>query len=46
MSRFKKLAAIVMAIGLVLLGSLMAHNVYAGKPVISLNAPVSFPVDI
>lgn len=46
MSRFKKLATLMMTIGLILLGGLMAHNVYAGKPVISLNSPVSFPVDI
>ncbi len=46
MSRFKKLAAIMTTVGLILMGGLMAHNVYAGKPIISLNAPVSFPVDI
>lgn len=26
--------------------SLMLHNAWAGKPVISLHSPVSFPVDI
>ncbi len=46
MSRLKKLATIILAVGLLLLGGLMAHNVYAGKTVISLNSPVSFPVDI
>lgn len=46
MSRFKKLAAIMAAIALLLLGGLTAFNVYAAKPIISLNSPVSFPVDI
>jgi hypothetical protein len=43
MSRFKKLVAIVLAVGLVFLGGLSA---YAAKSTISLNSPVSFPVDI
>jgi hypothetical protein len=46
MSRFKKLAAIMVAVGLLLLGGLVVHNAYAAKSVISLNSPVSFPVDI
>lgn len=46
MSRLKKVATMVLAVGLLVLGGLMTHNVYAGKPVISLNSPVSFPVDI
>jgi hypothetical protein len=46
MSCLKKVATMVLAVGLLVLGGLMAHNVYAGKPAISLNSPVSFPVDI
>lgn len=46
MSGLKKLAAIALVVGLIILGGLMAHNVYAARPVISLNSPVSFPVDI
>jgi hypothetical protein len=46
MSRLKKVATMVLAVGLLVLGGLMALNVYAGKPAISLNSPVSFPVDI
>lgn len=46
MKRIKKLAALIMALVLLLLGGLMAHTVYAEKPFISLNSPVSFPVDI
>jgi preprotein translocase subunit SecG len=39
------LTIILMFLFFILTISLM-HNVYAGKPTISLNAPASFPVDI
>ena len=44
--RTKKFVLSTLAIVVLLLASNMIHNVYAGKPIISLNAPVSFPVDI
>lgn len=44
--RIKKIAVSVLAIAVLIIASSMAHNVYAGKPIISLNSPVSFPVDI
>ncbi len=31
---------------LLMLAALLAHNVFAGKSKISLNSPVSFPIDI
>lgn len=31
---------------LLLFSTAILHKVYAGKPTISLNSPVSFPVDI
>jgi hypothetical protein len=46
MSRIKKIATVLSVFALLLGAGLMAHKVYAGKPVISLNSPVSFPVDI
>ncbi|EEF79829.1 hypothetical protein [Methylophaga thiooxydans] len=44
--RTKKFVLSTLVIVVLLLASTMLHNVYAGKPFISLNAPVSFPVDI
>lgn len=41
----KRLSLIIMTL-LFFLSSFWLHKVYAGKPVISLNSPVSFPVDI
>lgn len=46
MTRMKKWLVIVFSIAVFLLGTMMVKNVYAGKPIISLNSPVSFPVDI
>ena len=46
MQRAKKIIFISVAVMLFLLSALMLHNAYAGKPFISLNSPVSFPVDI
>lgn len=46
MSRVKKIGALLGAFLLLLVIGFSAHKVYAGKPVISLNSPVSFPVDI
>ncbi|AFJ03698.1 hypothetical protein Q7C_2577 [Methylophaga frappieri] len=46
MQRFKKpIRAGVSALILFFVGVLL-HSAYADKPVISLNSPVSFPVDI
>jgi len=42
----KKIGLILIAIVVVIMASTMMQKVYAGKPVISLNSPVSFPVDI
>lgn len=42
----KRIVLAATGILLVLVLSLMIHNAWAGKPVISLNSPVSFPVDI
>lgn len=46
MNRVKKIILISAAAVLLLMCVLMLHNAYAGKPFISLNSPVSFPVDI
>jgi hypothetical protein len=46
MSRVKKFGALLGAVLLLSIIGFTAHKVYAGKPVISLNSPVSFPVDI
>lgn len=46
MVSLKKVLLIGGAITLILVLSLMIHNAWAGKPIISLNSPVSFPVDI
>lgn len=46
MAKLKKSLVIVLSIALFLLALMMVKNVYAGKPIISLNSPVSFPVDI
>ena len=46
MATLKKSLVIVLYIALFLLALMMVRNVYAGKPIISLNSPVSFPVDI
>jgi hypothetical protein len=43
---FKKKIIAVLSILLVLLTSVLVHKVYAAKATISLNSPVSFPVDI
>ncbi len=43
----KKKTILIITLGLCfLMSSLYLHKVYAGKPTISLNSPVSFPVDI
>jgi ABC-type lipoprotein release transport system permease subunit len=46
MLRLKKIILILITVIVLIIASSMAHNVYAGKPIISLNSPVSFPVDI
>jgi len=46
MNRAKKFILISAVTGLLLGSVLMLHSAYAGKPFISLNSPVSFPVDI
>ena len=47
MMSLKKAVLIGVSIALVVILSLMIHNAWAGgKSVISLNSPVSFPVDI
>lgn len=46
MTRTRKIILISAAAVLLLVSALMLHNAYAGKPFISLNSPVSFPVDI
>lgn len=46
MISLKKALLIGVSIILVVVLSLMIHNAWAGKSVISLNSPVSFPVDI
>ncbi len=47
MMSLKKAVLIGISIVLVVILSLMIHNAWAGgKSVISLNSPVSFPVDI
>ncbi len=46
MSGVKKIGALLGVFLLLLVIGFSAHKVYAGKPVISLNSPVSFPVDI
>lgn len=43
---FKRILLIGVSILLSVVLSLMIHNAWAGKSVISLNSPVSFPVDI
>jgi hypothetical protein len=42
----KRILLIGASIMLLVVLSLMIHNAWAGKSVISLNSPVSFPVDI
>ncbi|KKM95908.1 hypothetical protein LCGC14_1183420 [marine sediment metagenome] len=46
MAQLKKWLVIVLSISVFLITITMVKNVYAGKPIISLNSPVSFPVDI
>lgn len=47
MNRAKKIILIsTAAVLLLMMVVLTLHNAYAGKPFISLNSPVSFPVDI
>jgi len=46
MMMFKRVLLIGASILLIVVLSLMIHNAWAGKSVISLNSPVSFPVDI
>ncbi len=42
----KRFLLVVFLTILFVFSSAMLHKVYAGKPTISLNSPVSFPVDI
>ena len=42
----KKMIFISLSAFLLLLAFALVHKAYAGKHVISLNSPVSFPVDI
>ena len=44
-TRHGKLAVLLVTL-LLLFSTIILHKVYAGKPTISLNSPVSFPVDI
>lgn len=44
-TRRGKLVVLLMTM-LLLFSAAVLHKVYAGKPTISLNSPVSFPVDI
>ncbi len=46
MAQLKKWLLIALSIVVFVLTITMVKNVYAGKPIISLNSPVSFPVDI
>lgn len=46
MMLFKRVLLIGASMLLLVILSLMIHNAWAGKSVISLNSPVSFPVDI
>lgn len=46
MQRVKKMLFISITLLLFLAFLLVLHDAYADKPIISLNAPVSFPVDI
>lgn len=42
----KQMVLLGLLVILVLVMLVLAHKSYAGKPQISLNTPVSFPVDI
>ena len=46
MVRLKKRVLTIIAFIVLVTAFMLAHKVYAGNPVISLNSPVSFPVDI
>lgn len=46
MMLFKRLLLVGASMMLLVILSLAIHNAWAGKSVISLNSPVSFPVDI
>ncbi|BDZ73630.1 hypothetical protein GCM10025856_13490 [Methylophaga marina] len=46
MAQLKKWLLIALSVVVFVLAITMVKNVYAGKPIISLNSPVSFPVDI
>ena len=46
MSINKRMVVISLCIVLLALTSVLIHKAYAGKPTISLNSPVSFPIDI
>jgi len=45
-SSYKKTIITSLFIVALALASLLVHDAYAAKPTISLNSPVSFPVDI
>ncbi len=42
----RRVVMVSLSIILLALAAIQAHNAYAGKSKISLNSPVSFPVDI
>ncbi|MCH9698485.1 MAG: hypothetical protein K0U68_10305 [Gammaproteobacteria bacterium] len=42
----RRLITTSLLVVLIALGAVAVHKAYAGKPTISLNSPVSFPVDI
>jgi hypothetical protein len=46
MMLFKRLLLVGASMMLLVVLALMIHNAWAGQSVISLNSPVSFPVDI
>lgn len=46
MAQLKKWLLIALSVVVFVLAITMVKNVYAGNPIISLNSPVSFPVDI
>jgi len=45
-SNKKRMVVISLFIVLLVLTSALIHKAYAGKATISLNSPVSFPIDI
>lgn len=42
----KRKIIVLLSLVFLILAFTVIHNVYAGKPTINLNSPVSFPVDI